>query len=168
MKEAPKWPPKLPVHFLLLILFLLLLPSFPSFSSHFGYRHLCGPNCSSSCFCHPPEDTGPLHDNHQLESQQHFGTMGQIIYPWTKPKETDSFAPGGLEELPPSEIMLQLKAQKRKQAPCMNNKANSWEAEPEWGPFKHFSLGTWNRNKALPCFHVSNHRLYRILSVSSK
>lgn len=53
--------------------------------------------------------------------------------------------------------------------PVINNKTNSWEAEPKGRPFKNFSLGTCDGNKALPWFHLSNLRLpYGILLLNSK
>ena len=116
----------------------------------------------------PTEETGPLHDNNQLGIHKQLWTMGQTIFPWIKPREADSFAPQGLEELFPCQIMRHSKVWKRNKPPCIDNKTNSWKAEPERVPFKNF-LGAHYWNQALPCFHLSKDRpLYGIVILSSR
>lgn len=142
----------------------------PSFSSHFQYGHLTGPTCG---FCPPPEETGPLHDNYQLEICKQLWTMGQTIFPGTQPRETHSTTPWGSYQPTPNKVgsccICRPRGKTTPSLPVINNKANSREAEPEGRPFKNFSSGTCSGNKVLPCFHLSNLRLpYGILILSSK
>lgn len=127
-----------------------------------------GLTVANDASANPTEETGPLHDKNQLGIHKQLWTMVQTIFPWIKPREADSFALQGLEELFPCPIMRHSKAWKRNKPPCIDNKTNSWKAEPEWGPFKNF-LGACYWNQALPCFHLSKDRLlYRIVILSSR
>lgn len=73
----------------------------------------------------PAGEQGPLHDNSQGGLHKQLGTMGQILFLSTKPREADSFSPGKQEDLLPSQIMLPLGPQKRNESTCIDNKASS-------------------------------------------
>lgn len=86
---------------------------------------------------------------------------GQTMFPQTKPREPDSFAPGELEESLSSHIMLHPKTPQRNKPSCLDNKANSWARGGTRDPL--FLLSS----HVLPCFHLSNQRLfYRFITVT--
>lgn len=92
-----------------IFLFLLSppLPPHPSpllspFFSYSGYGHLSGSNCGLWRFCQSPRENRPSPYQWPTRNPQAALDNGKSIFPRTKPREADSFAPGRLEDLLPS------------------------------------------------------------------